>query len=359
LAPALHAARTDVASALGSSSDRIEGAGLRLPLRSVLLGTQVAISVVLLVCAGLLVRSVSHGYSGDLGFTVDGVRTATFHLPASLEPARRDAFAIALAADTRETLHGVGWTTLLPFGQLVSGVNTGSFRPPDQDPDVLKRLLTPAVSNGFFDVLGIPLVEGRLFRPGDADAAILNESMARKYWPGRSAIGQILTADRDRRIVGVVKDVVFTTGFAPDPTMYRPLETGAWPQMVFTISGEARAQSIAAAAKQIEPRVRVKTAAFEEALDRRFAGSRMAALIASILGALSVALAAVGVFGVFRYTVQQRTREIGIRMALGARPGQVVLFVVQSGATALTAGLALGLAAALGASALLRVHCMA
>jgi putative ABC transport system permease protein len=356
LAPALHAVKTDIAGALSASADRIERGAIRLSLRSVLLSAQVAISVVLLVCAGLLVRGVSHGYSSDLGFAVQGVRTMSFDLPASYEPARREAFARSLVQSAADTPGGVGWTTLLPFGRLELGVNSLSFRLPSDPPGGRKRLVAPAVSSGFFEVLGIPLVQGRFFLAGDAaaGAAIVNESMARAHWPGQNPLGHTLIADTERHVVGVVKDVIYTTGFTPEPTMYRPLEPGARPQLLFRAGHEGAAQSIAELARQINPRVRIVTAPFEEPLDRRFSGSRMAALIASVLGLLSVALAAIGVFGVFRYIVQHRTREIGIRIALGARPGQVIRFVVGSGARALVVGLVLGLAGAGVASALLR-----
>ena len=357
LAPALHAGATDVARALKPSADQFEAGGARLSLRGVLLSVQVAISVTLLVCAALLVRGVWRGYSPELGFRADGVSVMRFELPRSFEPARHQVFARTLLGvlDNEDKSGGLGYTNLLPFGALQSGRTWSTFKPSGDESSVDRRLISPSVSNGYFDVLGIRLVDGRLFAPGDtADVVLVNESLAKEIWPGESAVGRTIVAGIERRIVGVVQDVIFTTSFEPEPTMYRSFGEAADTQVVFGERGRASAQAIAAAARQIEPQVRVTTSAFSDALDRRFTGSRMAALVAAILGIFAVTLAGVGVFGVFRYVVQQRTREIGIRMALGARPRQLVAFVVVSGGRALAIGLAIGLAGAFGASAILR-----
>ena len=247
-------------------------------------------------------------------------------------------------------------TNALPFGELQRDVNWMRFRLAAESEGERKWAVAPAVTNGYFEVLGIRLARGRVFQPGDAasGAIVINESMARRFWPAGNAIGGTLVLQQEHRIVGIVRDVVFTTSFSPEPTIYRPIDAAAVPRLVFSAANAAAAQAIVEHARRIDPRVRVTPRTLEAALDRRFSGSRTAAMVASILGILSVALASVGVFGVFRYSVQQRTREIGIRMALGARPGQVVAHVARSGSRPLIAGLGIGLGAAIAAGQVIR-----
>ena len=210
-----------------------------------LLSVQVAISVTLLVCAALLVRGVWRGYSPELGFRADGVSVMRFELPRSFEPARHQVFARTLLGvlDNEDKSGGLGYTNLLPFGALQSGRTWSTFKPSGDESSVDRRLISPSVSNGYFDVLGIRLVDGRLFAPGDtADVVLVNESLAKEIWPGESAVGRTIVAGIERRIVGVVQDVIFTTSFEPEPTMYRSFGEAADTQVVF---GEKRSRQCA------------------------------------------------------------------------------------------------------------------
>jgi hypothetical protein len=206
-------------------------------------------------------------------------------------------------------------------------------------------------------VLKIPVVSGRNFTPEDAGRPVMmiNETLARQYWPGESALGKMLVSDKPREIVGVVKDVYTTQLGSIAPTMYWPM-SGRWmPLVLLRDRGVAAIDRVTALVKQIEPKAEVRPEPLSENLRRQLEPSLYAAALAGGLGMLALLMASIGMSGVFAYVVRQRTREIGIRMALGAQPAQVVRLVLASSGRALAAGLGVGLAGALGLSRLM-VH---
>jgi hypothetical protein len=187
---------------------------------------------------------------------------------------------------------------------------------------------------------------------------LLRQRSARRLWPDGSAIGRTLSLAAgskqaaahsvDRQIVGVVKDVHTYCGAvsAALPTVYAPIAGRTIPRLIVRHLDLRVTQSLEAFARRLEPRTHVVVTQVAETLDRRLAPSCVSAWIAGVLGLLAAALAGIGVFSVFAYTVEQRSTEIGIRLALGARPAQVVRTVLASSARPIAAGLAFGVAGA-------------
>jgi predicted permease len=357
VAPALHAVRDSFSAAMNKDAG---AGGSRLRLRHALLGIQVIVSVVLLAGAALLVRSVKHVADVDLGFQPDA-GVMSFELPASYDPAQTATFArqlIEVLAD-REPRGSVALASRVPFerqrGQVrvrVPGENEERF---DDGTEV---------SPGYFEVLRIPVVAGRLFTPADQrrDVVVVNQSLAAGVWPGQHPVGKTITINNTPfEVVGVVKDVATHDRILrnrPTTAVYTPLtpnsvSRGMVPRVLVASNGPASPSTVAAEVKAIDPRVTIVVNSLKDNIDRQVAPHRMGATIAGVLGFIAVTFASIGVFGVFAYLVQQRTREIGVRMALGARPSQIVGFILRSSSPALVIGLVLGFGAALGGSKLI------
>jgi predicted permease len=337
LAPALH----------GTRSGAIRS---RFALRSVLLTAQVALSVVLLVGAGLMTRGVRKARAQDPGFTISGVSIAQFDLPATAYDAAR---SLAFFAQLIRDLDGqtVGLTYLAPLGgnRVVT-----SFWLPGETRRQGRMVAMQRVNGGYFDVLGIPVVEGRNFEPADTGRSfvLVNQTLARRFFDGH-ALGQTLVNGEPVEIVGIVKDA-YTAGLDEiSPTVYFPINADSIPTVLFR-STPGAADRISSVARQIDARAGTTFTPLSSNLDKYLQASRAGAAIAEGLGGFALALATIGMFGVFAYWVEQRTKEIGIRMALGARPKQVIRLVLGSSSRAVLIGLALGFAGAAFVSQLLR-----
>jgi predicted permease len=357
LAPALHGSR---ASLTATMSGRMSVPAIRSPLRGALMAVQVAVSMVLLVNAALMVRGVSALGSRDVGFDMDGVDVISFVLPASYSTPRVRAFAASVVQDTGSILGSTpfGLADVAPFGKTDRFWTTVRVRGADGvDRDA--TVLTFEVSSGYFDVLHLPLLAGRNFVDGDGDATavIINERMAQWHWPDGTALGQTVVTDGQvRRVVGIVKTVASYYG-SPSltgPTLYERIGSRVVPQVLVRDTDVAAKEAMAAFAAGLEPRVRVDVAPLSQNRERLVANARVGPWLAAALGVLAVVLAAIGVFSVFAFTVVQRTPEIGIRLALGARPAQVIGAVVSTSSRALVVGTTGGVLGALAGSFLIR-----
>ncbi|MBZ5622594.1 MAG: ADOP family duplicated permease [Acidobacteriia bacterium] len=348
LAPALHATRGNLADALRQES-RLPG--LRLSLRNVLLSVQVAVSVVLLTGAGLLVRGIQRTEAMDPGFVIKGISVVSLDLPASdYAGPRTKAFAQQLQAQLEGAGSGLAFCELAP---LANSHRQISFRLPGEDAQTGHSTEFNEVGPGYFELLGIPLLSGRMFIQADSGGkvAIVNEAMARCYWPGENPVGKTIFVGVPRQIVGLVKDAS-TQGLGPaEPLLYEPFSGRVVPHIL--VRGGGPSERVSTVAKQLEPRVEVRVAPLTESLDRAIEPSVIGAEVAGGLGVLALVLASIGLSGVFAYMVRQRTREIGIRMALGARPWDAVRLVLASNLRGLVGGLLLGLVGAAGASKVL------
>jgi len=346
LAPALHGTRGAISVALK---------GGRLRLRGMLLAVQVAISVVLLTNAALLVRGIQRAEETDLGFDVKNVSVLSLELPASQYGGARSA---ALTWELEAALRGArdvpAWA-LAMTAPLGGSHFTTSFQLPEEGARML-QIDKNEVSPGYFDALGIPLVAGRKLVAEDADreVAVVNAAAARRWWSG-SAVGKTFVSnEKVWTVVGVVGDAYTNDLTGLEALLYFPLrEPPGVPMLLVRDRRPAVTARIAGIVRTIEPRAEVHVAPLEESVGQRLLPSTIGAEIAGFLGLLAMGIASVGMFGVFAYATGQRTREIGVRMALGARPSEIVRLVLGSSLLSLGLGAAVGIAAAAAMSVLL------
>jgi predicted permease len=357
LAPALHGTRGELAASLRTGAGADGAQTGRFVLRSVLLSVQVAIGVVLLAGAGLLVRGMQRAQALDPGFDVQNVSLLSIDLPASEYAGPRTRQL------TRDLLVQLGGAPDLPPWALAMNPPLSratyrtSFRPLGTPDSQQLLIYFNEISGGFADALGMHLLAGRNFVPEDAsrDVIIINEAAAKRWWPAENVIGKTVFADnRVRQIVGVISDAYTNDLASLEAVLYVPI-TGRFgaPVILVRDRGPAALDRVAAFVKQIEPRTQVRSEPLADSFRRTLQPSIYASQLAAFLGLLALAIASVGMSGVFAYVVAQRTREIGLRMALGAQPSQVVRLVLGSSIRALACGLACGTAGAAGISALL------
>ena len=354
LAPALHGTRGGISAALKAGA---EGAPpKRLPLRSVLLSVQVAISVILLANAGLLVRGLQRAQAVDPGFDVQNVTVLSIDLPASqyTGPRTKELTRDLLAQlDRSRELPACGLALNPPLSN--SNYST-SFQLTGRQGSPVLHIFSNEISGGYVDALGMRLLAGRNFVPEDTarNVVIINEAAAKRWWPGENPLGRIILADEKmRQIVGVISDTYTNDLSSIEAVIYFPI-TGRWgaPFIVVHDRGAAALDLIAAIVKQMEPRAQVRAEPLTASFSRKLQPSIYGSELAGFLGLLALAIASVGMSGVFAYVVGQRTREIGVRMALGAQPSQIVRLVLGSSVRALASGLACGIAGAAAISAL-------
>jgi predicted permease len=357
LAPALHVTRGDVASALKNATPGLRS---RVPLRTILLATQVAVTVVLLTSAGLLLRGVAQARDLDVGFDVDDVGVAKIELPASAYDNTR---AAVLLNELRTAMRSAGLQSFAfaghePLAEL--HFQTG-VRLVGQSEDQTRIAHFINVTPGYFSVLDLPIIAGRDFLD-DEDGrplAIVNETFARQYWPGVNPVGRTFVSGQESiEIVGLVRDAYMSGLNGIEPMFFRPMGAqirgDLFPPLMFRAAQPAAWTAVAALISNVEPRARVEVAPLRDRVENLLGELAFAPMAASILGVLGLTLATIGMFGVFAYVVRQRTREIGIRMALGAPPGAIIRLVLSGNSRALTMGLSAGFVGALAASQVLR-----
>jgi predicted permease len=351
LIPALRGTR-DAADFSAASRGTFETR--RAVVRTVLLGTQVTLSATLLFGATLLTRGLIHAWNIDPGYSLHTVSVIRITLPPQAYDAAR---ASALRAQLRDSFAAAG---LGPVGVADeaplqrSALGTSVRRPQDAAADA-RRVHLRSYSSELFTLLKIPIVAGRLFDEQQTGEVVINEAMARALWPGSTAVGQRLI-DRSRtvEVVGVVRDVQLIDLGAVEPAMFIPrmMSTTVLPQ--FLMRSDVRSDQIRGIVGQLDSRATVTIAPLADMQRQALNDSYTGVTISWMLGALALVLAAGGVFGVFSYLVEERTREIGIRVALGARRAQVVAALFGTTRTALIAGLSIAAVLSFAAGRLLR-----
>jgi predicted permease len=371
LAPALQATRglAQAASSRSGLADRAR----RLPLRGVLVTAQVALSVVLLVFAGLFVRSLQASAQSDVGFDGRRVLVATID-PAMLGyPPERGAQLYADLVARLRTLPGVETAStalVVPLALDPEGgrrfMRPSGYQPrPGEDMEVHYNVVSP----GYLATLGIRLLRGRDFadtdRAGGEPVIIVNEAFAARYWPGRDPLAQHIQSGRGgdaprMRVIGVTANTSHTSrGEAPRPMLVLPFaqhyRSGAKLHVRTAGDPAAMASTVRAAIRAVEPALPVLAL---NTLAERTSTSLLPQQIAGGLiggfGAVALLLSLLGLYGMLARSVAQRSREIGVRLALGAAPGSIVRLVLGQGWRFTAAGLAAGLLVAAGGARLLR-----
>jgi predicted permease len=359
LAPALRATNPDIAPTLklGGAAQSRTG---RFDLRRSLVVAQISLSFVLLIGAGLFVRSLQKAQAIETGFDV-GPAALVWPMPemSGYKGAEEvDGITMQLrdALLAHPRIDRVALADRLPLGMAVQ---TAEYElpgvPPTSAADGLHDIDNANVGAGYFEAMGVPILRGRRFTDDDAEGdrvIIVSQAFADRYYPGEEIIGRTILSGgaAELRIVGLAADTkVRTLGEEPRPYIYEMRSRVMLGGMEFVVRGEGDSDELLAAALEVVDQVDPDLVLFEaKTMDEHLAlllfPPRMAALLLGVFGGLALVLAAVGIWGVVSHAVARRTREVGIRVSLGATAGEVVGLLVGSGMRLVAVGIGVGLA---------------
>jgi putative ABC transport system permease protein len=383
--PAWPAARAAGSDALRAGIRATTGRGQQRA-RATLVIAEIAVAVALLVTAGLLLRAFTRISTVDPGFRPDGILSMQIALSraAYAKPDRMAAF-YRDAIDRLAVLPGVRGAAAVEYLPMTGLDSSSGFyidgRPaPDRADE--QRTHYRSVSAGYFEAMGIGVQSGRTFGEHDGTAsprvAIVNETMARRYWPGESAVGKRIALDLEamtfypdrpptfdvqrgmREIVGVVRDVRHSSlDTAAVPELYVPFLQKPVANMTLVVRTDGEPAALAAAAREairgVDPNQPVaQTDTLSSLVQASIAQPRANSLLLSTFAAVAVGFAVIGVYGLLAYSVALRTPELGIRLALGGQPKDILFMILKDGSRLLVAGILAGVPAALAAGAALR-----
>ena len=367
LAPAIRFSRSELSDTLKENARSVSSSSGTGRLRSLLIVSEVALALVLLVGAGLMVTGFRNLLTVEMGF--DRTRVLTFHIAVPGDKYQKDDRVRAYYDHVIQELQSlpgvesVACVTSLPSGWSWNWTEyTAEGRPPtsaSERPSAISQIVTP----DFFRTLRIPLVHGRFVtaadKQGSLPVVVISESMARINWPGQNPLGKHITLGHagggfpERMVVGVVRDIRIS-GFVnePDPTAYVPFAQQPQSSSAIVVRTSSDPSSLASAVMarvrgvdSDEPPYDVRS--LEQVISDDVSGVESSAHMMMVFGFTALVLAAAGIFAVMSYSVTQRTHEIGVRMALGARRFDVLRLVVGKAITLAAAGLAIGVSVAL------------
>jgi predicted permease len=367
LVPAVQTRGLDLAGALKAESAGVVGGAGRAWIRSGLVVMQVSLSFVLLVGAGLLLQSLQRIRTTSPGFSTHEVLDTSVNLvSAGYDAPRAQSFQDELLERVK-ALPGVesaAFARMMPlsYGSFSSSlIAVDGYQPPvEEQPTVQYNEVGPA----YFTTMGIPLISGREFIRADDEkaalVAVVNETMAAKYWRGRNPIGErVQVKGRWMQVVGVAKDSKYqSVRETPKPFFYVSLRQnfarGARLHIRTPVAPETMAAALSREVHALEPDLALfEVITLQEQLDRSTSPQMVAVTLVGVLGGLALLLAAIGLYGVMSYTVSQNTRELGLRMALGAGASNLLRLVLSRGLALTAGGVFLGAVLALGLTRLL------
>jgi len=370
LAPALRASRVDLNETLKEGGGGADGGYSHHLTRRLLVIFEVALSLIVLICAGLLIRSYQRVVNAHPGFDSRNVHAMRLSLPAAkyATPESTVGFFRQVSERLKRTpgVESVGVSYSLPMSTVAFAwepITIEGYVPPTTHDTIISNVRI--VNPGYFDVMRIPLAEGRYFAGQDIrgaqETAIVNKALAERFWPNQHPIGKRLQRGKSgawRTVVGVISDAKeYSAEKEPPIAVYYPAEQVIARNMYLVTRTTSDPVPMTAAIireiQAVDPEMPVYDVS---SMDQRLYGSlarqRFSMLLLGVFAVIALVLAAIGIYGVMAYSVNQRTHEIGVRIALGAHPGAILRLVIRQALILASLGVVIGL---IGAFALTRV----